>query len=160
MSHKHRPFLLRDLQFPKYLWALTAIYGLATFGHCVHSAEFLAYYPNMPEELTYEVVYLTWMGLTVIGLAVVPFYMLDLGVMAAFVLALYGLLGLSSLGHYSLGALEEHTLVANLLIMFQGLSGLVLAVRAVRETVKQARRPVHRGAYGAAVQHDPRLSNR
>lgn len=160
MSHKHRPFLLRELHFPKYLWALTAVYGLATFGLCVHNAEFLAYYPNMPEEMTHEVVYLAWMGLTVVGLAVVPFYMLGLGVMAAFVLALYGLLGLSGLAHYSLGALEEHTLAANLLIMFQGFSGLVLAVRAVRETFKQARRHAHRGAYGAAVKHDPRLSNR
>ncbi|WP_298233466.1 hypothetical protein [uncultured Azohydromonas sp.] len=160
MSQKHRPFLLRDLHFPKYLWALTAVYGLATFGHCVHNAEFLAYYPNMPEGMTHEVVYLAWMGLSVVGLAVVPFYMLDLGVMAAFVLALYGLLGLSGLGHYSLGALEEHTLVANLLIMFQGLSGLALAVRAMRETIKQAHRHAHRGAYGTPVEHDPRLSNR
>lgn len=160
MSNKHRPFFLRNLQFPKYLWALMALYGLATFGHCVHNAEYLAYYPNLPEAWTHEMVYLAWMGLTVVGLAVVPFYMLSLGVLAALFLALYGLLGLSGLSHYSLGALEEHTLVANLLIMFQVLSGLVLAVRAVRETIKQAHRLAHRGPYDVAIDHDPRLSNR
>ena len=160
MNHKHRFFLLRDLQFPKYLWALTAVYGLGTFGHCVHNAEFLAYYPNMPEELTHEMVYLAWMGLTVVGLAIVPFYMLGLGVLAAMVLALYGLLGLSGLAHYSLGALEEHTLMANLLIMFQGLSGLALAVRAVREAIKQTRRHAYRGAYDLPAERAPWPSNR
>jgi hypothetical protein len=160
MSHKNRPFLFKQLHFPKYLWALTAMHGLATFAHCVHTAEFLAYYPNMPEALTPEMVYLAWTAMTVVGLLVVPLYMMGLGVLAAMCLALYGLLGLSGLGHYSLGALEEHTLAANLLIMGQGFTGLALAVRAVRETIKQTRRHAHRSVYGMPVKHDPQLSNR
>ena len=161
MSHKHRPFLFRDLDFPKHVWVLAALYGLATFGLCIHNAENLIYYPNMPEGLTREMIYLLWMAVTAVGLLVVPFCMMNLGVLAALFLALYGLLGLSGLAHYSLGALEEHSLTANLLIMLQGLSGLALAVRAVRETMKQARRRSHRSSHGEAMNgSDASLFNR
>jgi hypothetical protein len=157
MSHKTQPFLLRDLEIPKHVWALAALYGLCTFAHFTHHAEFLVYYPNLPEGLTREVVYLLWMAVTVVGMAVVPFSMLGMGVVAGLLLALYGLLGLSGLAHYSLGAWEEHTLVANLLIVFQGLSGLALAVKAVRETTKQTRRRPHHAYCGGAVEADGRM---
>jgi hypothetical protein len=157
MSHKNRPFLLRDLEIPKHVWALAALYGLCTFAHFTHHAEFLVYYPNLPEALTREVVYLLWMAVTVVGMAAVPFSMLGMGVVAALLLALYGLLGLSGLAHYSLGAWEEHSLVANLLIVFQALSGLALAVKAVRETAKQTRRRPHCNYCDTMMEPDGRM---
>jgi hypothetical protein len=157
MSHKNRPFLLRNLEIPKHVWALAALYGLCTFAHVTHLAEFLVYYPNLPEALTREVVYLLWMALTVVGMAAVPFSMLGMGVVAALLLALYGLLGLSGLAHYSLGDWEEHGLVADLLIVFQGLSGLALAVKAVRETAKQTRRRPYRSYCNATAAPDGRM---
>lgn len=137
MSYENPPLLPSEPHIPSHVWAIAALYGLCTFAHFAHNAEFLAYYPNLPDEFTREVIYLLWMGLSTVGMVALPVYMLGRCITALLLLALYGLLGLSCLAHYSVGAVDEHTLTANLLILFQGLSGLALAVKALREMGKQ-----------------------
>jgi hypothetical protein len=54
---------------PRSIWALLTIYFLATLAHFAHNAEFIAFYPNMPQSLTRETVYLAWLAVTAIGVA-------------------------------------------------------------------------------------------
>jgi hypothetical protein len=144
MNRKSRPFLLRSLHLPKRVWGLALIYGAAGFAHLAHNAEFMAFYPGMAEGYTKEAMYLAWLGVNAVALAAMAFALLDLGVLAALSLALYGALGLGSLSHYALGFWSEHTLAANASICAEAFTGLALAVRAVRHVMKRA---ASRGAH-------------
>lgn len=116
---------------PKHLWALAAVYFVASLVHFVHNAEFIAFYPNMPAWLTREKVYLAWLAITTVGLAGLLACRLGLHVFGLYLLGVYGALGLSGLGHYRLALCSEHTLVTNATIWSEAAAGFALALAAV-----------------------------
>jgi hypothetical protein len=105
--------------FPIHLWALAALYCLASLVHFTHNAEYIAFYPNMPGWLTRETVYLAWLVVFAIGVAG-----------AGLALVVYGALGLFGLGHYSLALCAQHTLAMNATIWFEVATGVGLAAAA------------------------------
>lgn len=113
---------------PRPLLLLAAAYFLASLAHFSHNAEYIAFYPGMPQWLTAERIYLAWSGVTSIGLVAFLLLRFGLPVPALFVLAAYGAFGLDGLAHYTLGLCSEHTLAANLTIWSEALSGLVLVL--------------------------------
>ena len=121
-------FPLTSSLLPRHLWALLAVYFVATFMHFVHNAEFIAFYPNMPAWLTRDTVYFAWLAVT--GLGVIGLIVLRLGLRALGVLFVgaYGAFGLDGLGHYTLALCSEHTLATNVTIWFEVIAGLILAL--------------------------------
>lgn len=122
----------RFASLPAFLWVLLAVYSAASLLHFTHNAEFIAFYPNMPRWLTREHVYLAWLAIAsvgVVGLAIVGIGGRLIGLAC---LALYGLLGLDGLGHYTLALCSEHTLAMNATIWFEVIAGVLLAVGCVR----------------------------
>jgi hypothetical protein len=123
---------IRFATVPAFLWALLAVYSAASLLHFTHNAEFIAYYPNMPQWLTREQVYLAWLAIAsvgVVGLAIVGIGGRLIGLAC---LALYGLLGLDGLGHYTLALCSEHTLAMNATIWFEVVAGVLLFAGCVR----------------------------
>lgn len=114
--------------FPKHLWALLAIYSVATFTHFSHNAEYIAYYPNMPAWVSRETVYLAWLLISALGAAGIVLSRIGLPLLGALMLAAYGAFGLDGLGHYTLALCSEHTLAMNLTIWAEALTGLALAL--------------------------------
>lgn len=113
---------------PSQLWAFSAVYFAASLVHFAHNAEYIAFYPNMPGWLTREKVYLVWLAITGVGVAGFALWRFGWKVSGALCLAAYGAMGLDGLGHYSLALWSEHTLVMNLTIWFEAISGVALAL--------------------------------
>lgn len=127
-----------------------ALYGVASLLHFAHNAEYIAFYPNMPEWLTREKVYLAWLAVSAFGVAGGVLALAGWRVSAAAFLAVYGALGLYGLGHYALALCSEHTVATNLTIVLEAASGVALAALAGRFVVRQtsllrALRPAPRG---------------
>jgi hypothetical protein len=116
--------------FPIHLWALAALYCLASLVHFTHNAEYIAFYPNMPGWLTRETVYLAWLVVFAVGVAGAGLALAGYRVVGALALVVYGALGLFGLGHYSLALCAQHTLAMNATIWFEVATGVGLAAAA------------------------------
>ena len=112
--------------FPKPLLVLTAVYFAASLSHFGHNAEYIAFYPGMPGWLTRETVYLAWLAVTSLGFVAFVFARLALPTFALLFLAAYGAFGLDGLAHYTLALCSEHTVLANITIWSEAVTGLVL----------------------------------
>ena len=110
----------------KSLLVLAAVYFTASLAHFGHNAEYIAFYPGMPGWLTREKVYLAWLAVTSVGVVAFVFARLEFPALALLFLAAYGALGLDGLAHYTLALCSEHTLVANITIWSEAITGAVL----------------------------------
>ena len=125
------------MNLPKRIQALLAAYFVATVAHFVHNAEYIAFYPNMPDWITRETVYVAWLAIAsvgVAGLVVVRFGWTALG---ALLIGAYGALGLDGLQHYTLALCSEHSLVANLTIWSEAALGVRLALACVHWRLRE-----------------------
>ena len=128
----------------KHVWALLAVYFVASLAHFVHNAEFIAFYPNMPAWLTREKVYLAWLAVTSFGIAGLIVLRLGFHALGAIFIAAYGVLGLDGFAHYSLALCSEHTLATNLTIWFEAVTGLLLALASTAMLFRKAASPAPR----------------
>jgi len=110
--------------------ALVALYAVASLAHFAHNAEYIAFYPGMPGWLNPGKVYVAWLGVTLVGVASLVLGCSGFAASALVALGVYGALGLDGLGHYTLALCSEHTLVSNLTIWAEAVSGLVLLFTA------------------------------
>ena len=114
------------------LIVLVALYFIASLAHFSHNAEYLAFYPGLPQWLTREAVYVAWLGVTSVGALAAVLFVQGIHSPALFVLAVYGGFGLDGLAHYTLAPGSEHTRVANATIWSEATTGLlILLVSAV-----------------------------
>jgi hypothetical protein len=111
---------------PRPLLVLAAVYFSASLAHFGHNAEYIAFYPGMPGWLTREKVYLAWLAVTSLGAVAFVFAKLALPAVALLFLAVYGAFGLDGLAHYTLALCSEHTLLANITIWSEAVTGVVL----------------------------------
>ena len=116
---------------PKYIWALLGVYFAATVAHFVHNAEYIAFYPNMPDWITRETVYLAWLAIATVGVAGLVVIRFGWTALGALLLGAYGALGLEALQHYTIALCSEHTLVANATIWSEAVLGTLLAAACV-----------------------------
>jgi len=115
---------------PGHMWALVALYAIASLIHFGHNAEYIASYPNMPTWLTREKIYDAWLGITGVGLIGAVLGSVGWRATAALFFATYGAFGLDGLGHYSLALCTEHTMAMNFSIWFEAVSGVTLMTAA------------------------------
>ncbi len=111
---------------PRPVQWLLVFYFLASLAHFAHNAEFIAFYPNFPSWITRQTVYLAWLAITAVGVAGVLALRLKLPIIGALSLAGYGAFGLDGLAHSTLALCSEHTLVTNITIWSEAISGLLL----------------------------------
>ena len=117
---------------PKFLLILLIIYGIASFVHFIHNAEFLSEYPNLPTSWSRLGIYVAWLALTIPG--IVGWFLLIRGFprLGLLLLVIYALLGMDSLGHYMLAPISEHTLAMNTTIMSEVTAATLVLVEAIR----------------------------
>jgi hypothetical protein len=113
-------------RLPRHIGILLAVYFIASAVHFVHNAKYIAYYPNMPSWITADRVYLAWCVVTAVGITGLVALRLRLHAAAAVLIALYGALGLDGLAHYTLALCSEHTIMTNVTIWSEAISGLCL----------------------------------
>ena len=99
---------------PAAKWLLFAIllYCATSFAHFAHNAEFLTDYPNLPAWLTRAQVYLTWLGITALGVIGYLLHRLGWRLVGLAVLAVYAGIGFDGLLHYTRAPFSAHTAVA------------------------------------------------
>jgi len=156
---------LTSSSMPKHIWALLAVYFLASLAHFAHNAEYIAYYPNMPAWLTRDKVYLAWLAVTSIGVAGLAVLRLRLHALSSVLIAAYGALGLDGLGHYALALCSQHTVVTNITIWSEASAGFALLVAAALVFARQiaaasnAANAGHRGRADEAIERVSRRQN-
>jgi len=124
------------------LLALVMIHAAASLLHFVHNATFLADYPNMPDWITPGGVYAVWLGEAAIGAAGVILLMRGRTMLGLALIAIYAVLGLGGLDHYTLASISAHTLAMNATIWLETATGLILLGFAVTAmTVRTDSRP-------------------
>ena len=113
------------------LLALVVIHAAASLLHFVHNATFLADYPNMPDWITPGGVYAVWLGEAAIGAAGVILLIRGRTMLGLALIAIYAVLGLGGLDHYTLASISAHTLAMNATIWLETATGLILLGFAV-----------------------------
>jgi hypothetical protein len=124
------------------LLALVVVHTGASLLHFVHNATFLADYPNMPGWITPGGVYAAWLGEAAIGAAGVILFLRGRTMIGLGLIAIYAVLGLGGLDHYTLASISAHTLAMNATIWLETATGVVLLAFAVTAmTVRTDSRP-------------------
>ena len=107
------------------LLSLVLVHTAASLVHFVHNAAYLADYPNMPTWISPAGIYGVWLAEAAIGAAGV--LLMLRGRRAGLVLiAIYAVLGLAGLDHYTLAPVSAHTLAMNATIWLETATGLAL----------------------------------
>jgi hypothetical protein len=119
------------------LAVLLLVYLAASLLHFAHNAEFLNDYPNLPAWLTRSQVYLTWIGLAVVGIGGFMFYVRNWHSPGLFLIGLYAALGFDGLLHYSRAPMEAHTFTMNFTIWFEVVAAAVLLFAVVFAAVRR-----------------------
>jgi hypothetical protein len=107
------------------LIALVLAHAAASLLHFVHNAAFLGDYPNMPAWISPAGIYGAWLAEAAIG---------ALGVLLCWrgrsaglvLIAVYALLGLGGLDHYTLAPVSAHTVAMNATIWLETWTALAL----------------------------------
>lgn len=122
---------------PKPLLVLAAVYFVSSLAHFGHNAEYIAFYPGMPLWLTREKVYLAWLGVTSLGFIALVLARFAPSALALSFLAGYGAFGLDGLAHYTLALCSEHTLLANVTIWSEAVTGMALLLASAVLVARQ-----------------------
>jgi len=121
----------------KTLLILLLIYGVASLIHFVHNAEFISEYPNLPASWASTGVYFAWIGLTVVGVVGWILVNREYQIAGLLVLAIYAILGISSLGHYVLAPLSAHSVTMNSTILLEVVTAAFVLIEIMRQLTRK-----------------------
>jgi hypothetical protein len=121
------------------LLALLLVYGAASLVHFTHNAEFLGDYPNLPKAWSPGLVYLAWIGMTIVGVAGWLLLSRGLALAGLIVLVVYAAFGLDSLGHYVVAPLSSHTAAMNATILTEVIAAGCVLFEIARQMLKLSR---------------------
>jgi hypothetical protein len=108
------------------LECLLLLYVAASLVHFSHNAEYAQVYPNLPAWITRPGVYLTWLGITAVGLLGYLLYRSRHRAVGVVLLVLYAAVGLDGLLHYTRAPMDAHTRAMNFTIWFEVAVAFVL----------------------------------
>lgn len=128
------------------LLIILIVYCLASLFHFIHNAVFIDEYPNLPGWISAAGVYITWFGITGIGL--VGYLLIRRGnrLFGLVTVAVYGALGLDGLGHYSLAPMSAHTFAMNLTIWLEAITAMIVLIAVAGLMVNHFRGRANRAA--------------
>lgn len=124
------------------LIGLLLLYAATSLLHFWHNAEYLSDYPNLPAWLTRAQVYLSWCGLTALGVLGYGLYRRAQARAGLVVLAVYGLLGFDGLLHYRRAPFAAHTLMMNFTIWAEVVAAALL-LACIARLLFAGRPPAH-----------------
>jgi hypothetical protein len=126
-----------------------AFYAAASLLHFTHNAEYLAQYPNLPASWTRATVYLTWCGLTAVGLMGFVLYRAGNRRIGLTAMAIYGGLGFAGLLHYTRAPVAHHSAAMNVTIWAEVAAATVFLVHvaSVANCLKDNSRHADHAAY-------------
>jgi hypothetical protein len=107
------------------LLALVLVHAAASLLHFVHNATFLADYPNMPAWISPGGIHAVWVGEAAIGAAGVLLFLRG-RMLGLALIAIYAVLGLGGLDHYTLAPISAHTAAMNATIWLEMATGITL----------------------------------
>jgi hypothetical protein len=107
------------------LLTLVLVHAAASFVHFAHNATYLADYPNMPTWLSPMSIYGVWLAEAAVGACGVMLLLRGRGA-GLVLIAIYALLGLGGLDHYTLAPISAHTLAMNATIWLETATGIAL----------------------------------
>lgn len=116
------------------LLALVIVHAAASLVHFVHNATFLADYPNMPGWISPAIVYGVWLAQAAVG-AIGVLLSVRGRTLGLVLIAIYAVLGLAGLDHYTLAPISAHTLAMNATIWLETATGIILLLFVVRRIV-------------------------
>jgi hypothetical protein len=126
------------------LLPLMLIYGAASLLHFVHNALYVRDYPNLPAWLTSSGVMAAWLVVAAAGVLGYLLYTRVSRIAGLITIAVYALLGISGLDHYTVAPIRAHTATMNLTILLESVAALVLLAyvgrSALRVTAERSRR--------------------
>jgi hypothetical protein len=102
------------------------VYAAASLAHFAHNGVFLHDYPNMPAWLTSAGVYGAWLAVTALGSAGYLLYRGGARRAGLSLLAVYAALGFGALAHWWRAPLSAHSVLMNLTILAEAVSGAAL----------------------------------
>jgi hypothetical protein len=121
------------------LLILLLAYCAASLFHYAHNVVYIDDYPNLPGWITTPRVYVAWLGVTAIGVIGYSLVRLGYWFFGLLTVAVYGVLGLDGLAHYTLAPMAAHTLSMNLTIWLEVVTASLVLMRAAWLMVKQVR---------------------
>jgi len=109
-----------------WLMIFLIIYCSASLLHFIHNGVFIDEYPNLPGWISTNGVYLTWFGIT--GIGIVGYLLMHHGkrFIGLVTCGIYGAIGLDGLGHYSLAPISAHTFTMNFTIWLEAISAIIV----------------------------------
>jgi len=107
------------------LLSLVLVHAAASLVHFVHNAAYLADYPNMPVWISPAGIYGVWLAEAAVG-ALGVLLMLRGRRLGLALIALYAVLGLAGLDHYTLAPISAHTLAMNATIWLETATAIIL----------------------------------
>jgi hypothetical protein len=119
---------------------LMLLYGAASLLHFAHNAVYLHDYPNLPEWLTSEAVWVSWCAIAAIGALGYRLYRRGSRWAGLATITLYGVFGLAGLDHYTVAPMGAHSIVMNLTILTEAATAAALLV-FVAHSMLLTRRP-------------------
>jgi hypothetical protein len=119
---------------------LMLLYGAASLLHFAHNAVYLHEYPNLPEWLTSEAVWVSWCGVAAVGALGYWLYLRVSRWAGLATISLYGVCGLAGLDHYTVAPMGAHSFVMNLTILTEAAAAAALLV-FVAHSMLLTRRP-------------------
>ena len=121
------------------LLLLMLFYGAASLLHFAHNAVYIRDYPNLPEWLTSEGVWVSWCGVAAIGALGYWLYRRVSRWAGLATITLYGVFGLAGLDHYTVAPMSAHSFVMNLTILTEAVTAAALLVFVARSMVRALR---------------------
>lgn len=118
----------RKKNHTNWLLIILVVYGSASLLHFIHNGVFIDEYPNLPGWISANGVYITWLGITAIG--VIGYFLFHFGqrLIGLVTVAVYGAIGLDGLGHYTLAPMSAHTLTMNFTIWLEAITAAIVLI--------------------------------
>jgi hypothetical protein len=110
------------------LLILLLVYCSASLFHFVHNEIYIADYPNLPAWISAAGIYITWFGVTFIG--IIGYLLIRFGkeLIGLVTVAVYAAFSLDGLAHYSLAPISAHTFTMNLSIWSEAVTAVVVII--------------------------------
>ena len=106
--------------------ALLLLYGALSLLHFAHNARYLAAYPNLPAWLSGAEVWLSWCGVTLLGVAGFILYRRLHKGAGLTLLGLYAAIGFDGLLHYARAPFGAHSAMMNFTIWAEVAAAAIL----------------------------------
>jgi hypothetical protein len=110
------------------LLVILLVYCSASLFHFVHNAVYIEEYPNLPAWITVAGIYVTWLGITAIGIVGYLLVRHEYQLIGLLTVGVYGALGLDGLAHYHLAPVSAHSFTMNLSIWSEAVTAVAVVI--------------------------------